>query len=513
MSKTIFKIKNSILLSTTFIISISGLYANTTNITLPIELNQNAFSYTNQLPSTDLIKTNQKQNLSYFKKQYFYPWNKANNQQIFCYVPDVSSTCSSTKSLETGTIDYYKDKSGYDQFYLPHQPNWLNDISINMDLSNFPNILCASHSGCKGIMINNAQVRSLPTNIPFYKDFTSPGEGYPFDYIQLSDMWLGTPVQLIQKTKDKKWLLVKSQGILGWVPANSVATVNGDFIKKWQSSTFIIPSTRKQTFQINQNNQNYTLTLYIGSILPIQNNKILLPFKINNKAETIKINSKYLSLATWPLKPNIYNFSKYINALSNMPYGWGGKDFNNDCSGLMRRLFLNFGIWLPRGSYWQANFSGQKISLSNKSVNERKNIIVNHQGPVKLAPYLTLVSFGNSENSVSHVGLYIGTKIYDGNTIALIFHSPWGTKITNNNGLIGRALTAKSLISSIGMGNSFYNGLLSKGWMLDSLWNKKGVNLTIIGNINTTNSNYMYTSNENSEISKYLTVESYIMNK
>ena len=34
------------------------------------------------------------------------------------------------------------------------------------------------------IMIENAQMRNLPSDKPFFKKTTLPGEGYPFDYLQ-----------------------------------------------------------------------------------------------------------------------------------------------------------------------------------------------------------------------------------------------------------------------------------------------------------------------------------------
>ncbi|WP_440683299.1 SH3 domain-containing protein [Cysteiniphilum halobium] len=485
--------------------------ASTDNITIPTEIKQSPSIYVEgNMDQLLLSKKEQLQNINYFKQQYFYPWTDKASQHLFCYVPGIGATCSSTKDLEVGTIAYYKNKRGYNQYYLPHISTWLDSIAINMDLDNFPNISCSSSLGCKGIMVNNAQVRSLPTNTPFYNDFTTAGEGFPFDYIQLSDMWLGTPVQAVQMTKDEKWILVKGQGILGWVPSKTFAFVGSKFIRKWESSNFVVPIVQKQEIYINKQNM---ITLYVGSMLPKKENYLIVPYKsINSTAKGKRVSLHGLSTESWPLLPTPRDFSLQISALLNMPYGWGGNGFNSDCSGLMRRLFLSFGIWLPRATYWQTNYTGAKYSLYGKSELERKDILINGKGFIKPKPFLTLISFGNSENSTSHLGLYIGTSKYNNKDIAVMFHAPWGIKITNN-GLTGRALVAKSLISPVGIGDSLADGFLEKGWNIESLWNKVGMNLTFIGNSNI-NDNMLTTSYKmNNALNDSNSVEAYIMDK
>lgn len=492
--------------------------ASINNITIPTELKQNAFNYVaNSLNESLLSRDDQQQNLSYFKQQYFYPWSEGAKQELFCYVPGIGESCTSTKDLETGTLSYYEKNTGYNQYYVLHNSNWIDPIRVNMDLENFPNIACSTGLGCKGIMVDNAQVRSLPTDTPFYQDFTTPGEGYPFDYIQLADMWLGTPVQLVQITWDKNWMLVKGQGILGWVPTNSVAFVDSSFVKRWKSSSFVVPTVRKQTISLSNKKSPPRVDLYIGTVLPEINDELLIPYKSEDgEAKTIRIPSDSVLIKGWPLLPNQRNFAHQINALSDMPYGWGGKDFNSDCSGLMRRLFLSFGIWLPRASYWQTNFAGDKYSLYGKTPEQRKAIIIEHNGNITPKPFLTLISFGDAENKTSHIGLYMGTSTYNGNPIAVMFHAHWGVKMQNveNYNLTGRALIAKSLISPVGVGDSLHEGLLTKGWDSESLWDAIAMNLTFI-NYSSPRQNELAESDELEGSNQFVDAveEYYILNK
>ena len=253
-----------------------------------------------------------------------------------------------------------------------------------MDLNHFPNVSCSSSHGCKGIIVNNAQVRAIPTDQPFYHDFTTAGEGAPFDYIQLADMWLGTPVSAVHITRDKQWILIKGQGILGWIPSDSFAYINSKFIDEWKSSEFVIPTVQKQI--INANDKHIT-ELSIGSILPIDQGKLLVPYKSKTGiVETKLVETTGLNVKKWPLAPSYKEFSLLVQPLLNIPYGWGGSGFNSDCSGLMRRLLINFGIWIPRSSYWQANYAGSMYSMYGLSEQERKDIIINKKAP--LNPYL-----------------------------------------------------------------------------------------------------------------------------
>lgn len=95
---------------------------------------------------------------------------------------------------------------------------------------------------------------------------------------------------------------------------------------------------------------------------------------------------------------------------------------------------------------------------------------------------MTLISFGNSAIRTTHVGLYLGTTTDQGQKIALMFNSPWGIPLTNtaNPKQTGRGLVAQSLISPIGVGDLVAPALLKQGWILHSLWQKPGMNVTLL---------------------------------
>ena len=89
--------------------------------------------------------------------------------------------------------------------------------------------------------------------------------------------------------------------------------------------------------------------------------------------------------------PEVIAFTRSAMLQPNY-YLWGGTQGPNyDCSGLMQAAFAATGIWLPRDSYQQAEFT-QKIDIE------------------ELLPG-DLVFFGTPEK-VNHVGLYLGDGYY-----------------------------------------------------------------------------------------------------
>ena len=101
------------------------------------------------------------------------------------------------------------------------------------------------------------------------------------------------------------------------------------------------------------------------------------------------------------LIPKVVEFTHKAMSVPNY-YLWGGTVAPNyDCSGLMQCAFASAGIWLPRDSYQQEDFT-QRIDREELTVGD-------------------LIFFG--ETKVNHVALYLGDNQY--------IHSS-GTEYGNN---------------------------------------------------------------------------------
>ena len=455
-------------------------YAMPLNITVPDEVSQNIFDFIKSGDNKNLLTQEvQDRHHAYFLTQFFEPWD-VRDPYHFYYVPGNEATCESIEALERNTVSWYVDKEGYDDRYKLLPSGWLDSIKDNMRLSYFPS--CVVEEDYSVIMVDNAQIRALPIASGFYKDFTVPGEGYPFDYLALSDIFVGTPMQLIHTSADGKWGLIKGNGMLGWVPVRAFARVSQGFKEQWRKKSFGTPAALQ--FIENQELQR----IDIGTVLPMDKNNVLLPVRDSGgNAYTVCFNKKNINMLSWPLKSDRNNMAHQINALIGGRYGWGGKDFNSDCSGILRQLFASFGIWIPRNSYYQTEFSGKRHELGSKDdssltkIQKRKKALI--EKPENLVPFMTLVSFGvytKDGYDTSHIGLYIGEeKLKNGKTAALIFHNVWGVGITDmDSGERGRLFIGKAVISPIGLGESYREGLRAKKWDLSSLWAKDYMSYT-----------------------------------
>jgi cell wall-associated NlpC family hydrolase len=89
-------------------------------------------------------------------------------------------------------------------------------------------------------------------------------------------------------------------------------------------------------------------------------------------------------------------------------YLWGGTvGANYDCSGLMQAAFLSAGIWLPRDSYQQADFTRPALAQTwlDQVPEELPQTWLDAVEPGDL------IFFGTPER-INHVGLYLGDGRY-----------------------------------------------------------------------------------------------------
>ena len=318
-----------------------------------------------------------------------------------------------------------QNKSNEDKHYAEnfkeHDQTWWSRIRDNMDLSALASSEFKEEN--RAISIANTYARALPDNAPDFFHTSLPGQGFPFDNLQESAIWTGTPLYVFSVSKDKAWSLVLTpDGYFAWVKSNDVAYVSSGFINQWQTAAqhSLIAVTQTETSVVDAQ-QQFQFTGYIGSVFPMiernsQQTSILIPVKNSHNQAMIKtgiINTKASNIM--PLTASPKNLVKIINQLKNRPYGWGGAFFFNDCSQEMKSIFTPFGIWLPRNSAQQAQLSST-LDLSKNNADERISLLKE-----KGHPLMTIIYIGG------HVMLYVGNKDSNNNRAAAItYQNVWG---------------------------------------------------------------------------------------
>jgi len=320
---------------------------------------------------------------------------------------------------------------GYGENFRPLDNAWINRIANNMNPKQFA-LPLKFNADNRGIAIANVHVRVLPTNdVHFYK-YSFPGQGYPFDNLQHSALWVGTPVYIIGKTLDQQWSLIITPSIAGWVESNNIAKTAPIFIEHWQKAAAQkLIAIIKTNSTIVDNHGNYRFNAYVGAVFPASifyRNLILIPIAAPNHSAKIRytrINQE--TMATMPLSATPHNFVSIISTLINRTYGWGNMYFYNDCSDELKNLYTPFGIWLPRNSSEQVN-AGRKIDLSSKNLEQRLAYLAANGHKLT-----TIVYIGG------HIFMYLGTY----SSTIMTYQNIWGLHPKDNS---SRAVIGKSVL-------------------------------------------------------------------
>ncbi|MDF2690538.1 MAG: hypothetical protein K0S29_393 [Gammaproteobacteria bacterium] len=362
-----------------------------------------------------------------YLKQFFNPWGRHGG--LFYGI--FSNQKLNIIRLEKSQINYLLGSPGWNQYGKRNSINWVKGIASNMVLPTY------SNTDETAIAVQNTYLRQLPTMGPRLNTRTASPD-YHFDTLQISSVWVGTPLHVLQVSSDKQWALIKTSWMVGWVPFSAVAYVDSSFIKQWQTGQYVAVVDNKA--QIESSDSAASFTAYIGSIFPYDKKtsssyEVLMPVMgSNHDAEIEYAEVDNTVVNQFPIAATPNNFARIIQQLMGEPYDWGGLRYNSDCSALMMKVFTPFGIWLPRSSISQAS-TGTYVPLIRKTVQQRIRYLVKYG-----VPFMTLVYING------HIMLYVGK--YQGQPI--IFHNLWGLATARH----GFAYAGKAVLTRVDVGAS-----------------------------------------------------------
>jgi len=359
------------------------------------------------------------------------PWSSNYIDKIFS-----QSAPEDLISAELKKISAFDNKNkpdneiGYGSNFRPYGEQWINNIIKNMDLQQFNNR--HYEPSRRGITIDNLQSRVLPTADVFFYSNKLAGEGYPFDNLQASTIWAGTPVYILGQTVDQSWSFVLTPSFIAWVKSNSIATVDDNFVDQWQrkAKENLAAITDTKFSIIDTESHTYRFNAYIGMVFPAdeitQGHNIFIPVAdVNRHAKIYHANLTRDQATSLPLLPTPHHFADIFSRLINRPYGWGGMYFNSDCASELKNIFTVFGIYIPIHSTNQVDskrFLVKNVDISNATMDERLKYLENNGHK-----FMTIVYIGG------HVFLYLGkyTDPENLSTVLLTYQNMWGMKPKN----------------------------------------------------------------------------------
>lgn len=364
------------------------------------------------------------------------PWSPDYVRQIYS-----EDSLRNIKLDEEEKINFYSNKNklaqqiGYGSNFLPYPVEWMDNLQAKMNLNQFD--ICHYSSSKRAIAVENISARELPTNEVHFYNPKIAGQGYPFDNLQASVIWAGTPLYILGQTSDHDWSLVLAPSFIAWVKNTEIASVDDDFIKIWteQAGKNLVAITQTNIpIKDAEDDYIYRFSAYIGMAFPgsMEENKFHILIPISDEKHQAHIHHSYLAKqqATFiPLLPTPHNFVKILSQLIGRPYGWGNMYFYNDCASELKNLYSPFGIWLPTHSSEQVNqeeYLIKTVDLSNSTLDKRLDYLTKHGHK-----FMTIVYIGG------HVFMYVGS--YPNPTssrhelIALSYQNMWALKPNNGN--------------------------------------------------------------------------------
>jgi hypothetical protein len=377
------------------------------------------------------------------------PWNPAYIKKILSMLAPLDIF-----SLENKIINFYdnrnqteKDKIGYASNFRPYTEGWIEAIKKNLNISQFNQTMMYSPTR-RGIAVDNLYARMLPTEDVYFYNAKLAGQGYPFDNLQGSVLWAGSPVYVLGETLDQGWFLVLTPDYyIAWVKSAGIAWVNNQFVKKWQGNArhplVAVIHTKVPILDIENNIHRFSG--YVGMIFPLDQKekhglRFLIPVADAKKKAHIHhalLSDKEAALV--PIPPTIHHFNEMMNQLIHRPYGWGGMYFYNDCSSELKNLYAAFGIWLPRHSTFQVDpekVPGISIDLSTpRDATQRINALEKNGHR-----FMTIVYVGG------HILMYLGSYPNPSDSlhprVVLTYQNMWGLspRPANRRAVVGGAV-------------------------------------------------------------------------
>lgn len=349
-------------------------------------------------------------------------------------------------SLKTDTLttrkllDYYREKV----ISLQENPGF-GEHKLKRDTTFFEmmqsrtNLTFGFNKFRKGIMLQKAHIRILPTEKPYFLDFEQAGEGYPFDYWQNSTIPMATPIFIYHEIDN--WVLISCHLCSGWVEKDKIAFVNDEIIDSLKKPHRV--AVVEDRTPIYSKTGEYLGSADIGTFFPFlfkDQHHYKATFVKRNEwgfAELIVINIPLANGERMPIPLTQNNIATLATKMMNQNYGWGGMYFNRDCSQMALDLFTPFGLILPRNGNDQAQSGGEFITTENIDYKNYKEFVIANS-----TPFTSLVRIPG------HIMVYLGEEA--GNPIVL--HNMWGLRTKNFWGKEGRYIIGKTVITGLEIG-------------------------------------------------------------
>ncbi len=253
----------------------------------------------------------------------------------------------------------------YDEAGKQGSERAIDKLVAALDLGDIPQTQVTRY----GMVVRRADLRSFPTHLHV---FSTPGDR-DIDRFQESALFPGTPVAVVHRSRDRRWLFVLSETYAGWIEADAVAFGDraGIFAHTRRVPFLVVTGAQVRTVHTPERPEVSELVLDMGVRLPLADldahqpvngqhpgfgHAVELPVRAEDGTlefvPALIPHSADVSHGHLPLtKANLIRQAfKFLGER----YGWGHRYNGRDCSGFVSEVMRSFGLVLPRNTGAQA---------------------------------------------------------------------------------------------------------------------------------------------------------------
>ena len=224
-----------------------------------------------------------------------------------------------------------------------------------------------------GMVVRRADLRTFPTHL---RVFSTPDD-HDIDRFQESALFPGTPVAVVHRSRDRRWLFVLSETYAAWIEADAVAMGDKAAIFAWtrRIAFVVVTGAQVRTVYTPERPEVSELVLDMGVRLPLASwpddqplngqhpgfgHAVELPVRAEDGSlafapalipRSADVSAGYLPLTKRNLISQAFKFL-------GERYGWGHRYNARDCSGFVSEIYRSFGVLLPRNTSAQSRSPG-----------------------------------------------------------------------------------------------------------------------------------------------------------
>lgn len=308
----------------------------------------------------------------------------------------------------------YQEKPYYMSSGEPVSDMLFQDISSNVNLTSIPSVIEPQF----GFVVRYTAQRFLPTEEPLYE---RPGD-FDFDYLQNNALEMSTPVVILHKSFDGKWVYTLGPASDGWVKLQDIVPCALKDIQEYmQNEKWAVVIEPKADLFLDAQLNQFDQSVQMGTRFP-KEKKQETPDVVAIKVPAARSDGRFVFKTAYVDKRDVHDgflpytartIFKQAFKLLNRPYGWGGMYKEQDCSRFLQEVFATVGIDLPRDSKDQAKVGSSlaefDLVMPEKAKMQKKEFFAVPRNEILI---LTLKG---------HIMMYLGT--IDGKSYAI--HSLW----------------------------------------------------------------------------------------